>query len=299
MNSHFTAILKEYACWFDTLGYNVKTQKRYKGIIRQFFNYLKTSDIKHISQLNHKHIKTYFNYVQTIKSRKTNETYSITHLNDIFFSVDTLCRFLHDMQMSNTPTPLNYRIKADEQQYIESIIPLTVEEIRQLRQAIPLTYANRSFELREKRHQELQLIFALCYGCALRRTEAYQLTADNIDFDRKTLFVRQGKNYKDRIVPMSKNVCQTLKDYIYNFRNFLKLNHNRLLIHSLSDLHKSLKQVQQVNNNKPNKRLSFHVLRHSIATHLLQNGMSIEAIAKFLGHSSLRSTQIYTHIINR
>jgi integrase/recombinase XerD len=47
------------------------------------------------------------------------------------------------------------------------------------------------------------------------------------------------------------------------------------------------------------KRPTFHVLRHSIATHLLQNGMTIENIARFLGHNSLSSTQIYTHIINR
>ena len=299
MNNHYKNILVEYVLWFDTLGYNPKTQKRYKGIIQQFFTYLQANDTKHLNQLNHKQIKTYFNYIQNIKSRKTGETYSISHLNDIFFAVDSLCRFLNDMQMNEPPTPLNYRIKADEQQYIESIIPFSVEEIQQLRQTIPLTYANRSFELREQRHKELELIFALCYGCALRRMEAYNLTADDIDFDRKTLFVRQGKNYKDRIVPMSENVCQTLKDYIYNFRNFLKLSHNRLLIHSLSELHKTLKQTQKANGNKVEKRLSFHILRHSMATHLLQNGMKVEAIAKFLGHSSLRSTQIYTHIVNR
>jgi integrase/recombinase XerD len=48
-----------------------------------------------------------------------------------------------------------------------------------------------------------------------------------------------------------------------------------------------------------NKRLYFHILRHSIAGHLLQNGMTVENIARFLGHNSLKSTQIYTHIINR
>ena len=79
--------------------------------------------------------------------------------------------------------------------------------------------------------------------------EAYNLTAKDVDFDRKTLFVNQGKGYKDRIVPMNENVCNTLKDYIYNFRHRLKLNHNRLFIHSLSNLHTTLKEVQKATQN--------------------------------------------------
>jgi len=145
------------------------------------------------------------------------------------------------------------------------------------------------------------LIFALCYGCALRRMEAYNLTAKDVDFDRKTLFVKQGKNYKDRIVPMNDNVCNTIKDYIYNFRHRLKLPHNRLFIHSLGHLHVMLKEAQQATENLQikEKRLYLHLLRHSMATHLLQNGMDIESIARFLGHNSLVSTQVYTHIVNR
>lgn len=302
MNGSYKDILQQYTHWFDTLGYNAKTRKRYTQIIGHFLDYLQAHNITHISQLNTKIIRTYFDYVQTVKSRKTGETYSIVHLNDIFLGVDKLCQFLHDMGMNNAPAPLNYRIKHDQQQdNIDKIQPFTIEEIKQLRDAIPLTYQDKDFRQQETRHKELELIFALCYGCALRRMEAYKLTAQDIDFDRKTLFVRQGKNYKDRIVPLNDNVCDTLKDYIYNFRNLLKLEHNRLFVHSLSELHKSLKKVQKATQNEEiqAKRLYFHILRHSMATHLLQNGMDIESISRFLGHSSLISTQLYTHIINR
>lgn len=176
-----------------------------------------------------------------------------------------------------------------------------MEEIKELQQAIPDTYQNLPFAERQAKQYDLKLIFALCYGCALRRMETYNLTAKDVDFDRKTLFVNQGKGYKDRIVPMNENVCNTLKDYIYNFRHRLKLNHNRLFIHSLSNLHTTLKQLQKATQNPQiaQKRLYFHLLRHSMATHLLQNGMDIESIARFLGHSSLVITQIYTHIVNR
>lgn len=302
MNTHYKTILEQYALWYDTLGYNAKTRKRYTGIMAQFFEWLEANNINHITLLNHARIKTYFEHVQMVKSHKTQETYSVIHLNDIFFAVDRLCQFLTEMGMTTAPTPLNFRIKIDQKQAdIDNIIPFSIEEIKQLQQAIPNAYENLPFAERQAKLYELKLIFALCYGCALRRMEAYKLTAQDIDFDRKTLFVRQGKNYKDRIVPMNDNVCNTLKDYIYNFRHRLKLKHNRLFIHSLSNLHTTLKEVQQATENPQirEKRLYFHILRHSMATHLLQNGMDIESIARFLGHSSLVSTQVYTHIVNR
>jgi integrase/recombinase XerD len=302
MNSHYNSILEQYALWYDTLGYNPNTRKRYAGIMALFFEWLQENNINHISELNHDNIKAFFEYVQSAKSKKTGETYSIVHLNDIFFAVDKLCQFLTEMGMNNTPTPLNFRIKTDQRQLdIDNINPFTIDEIKELQNAITDTYANLPFAERQIKHYELRLIFALCYGCGLRRMEAYKLTAKDVDFDRKTVFVKQGKFYKDRIVPMNENVCNTLKDYIYNFRSRLKIKHNRLFVHSISNVFCLLKEVQKTTNNPQiqEKRLYFHILRHSIATHLLQNGMEIESIAHFLGHNSLISTQIYTHIINR
>jgi len=302
MNEHYNIILEQYALWYETLGYHSNTKRRYTSIIRSFFYYLQKHNINHITLLNHKHIKNYFEHIQVIKSRKTKKTYSIAQLNDIFFAVDKLCQFLIEMGMNTTPTPLNFRIKTDQQQAtIDNTHPFTIEEIKQLQNVIPNTYQHLPFAERQTKHYELKLIFALCYGCALRRMEAYNLTAKDIDFDRKTIFIKQGKGYKDRIVPMNDNVRNTIKDYIYNFRHRLKLNHNRLFVHSLSHLHTTLKELQQATENEQiqEKRIYFHVLRHSIATHLLQNGMDIESIARFLGHSSLISTQVYTHIINR
>jgi len=145
----------------------------------------------------------------------------------------------------------------------------------------------------------MRLVFALFYGCGLRMSEGLKLTIDDIDFDRKTVFVRQGKNYKDRIVPMSEGVFKIVESYVYNFRNRYKLTHNRLFIHKKITLRRGLIETQKACDNPEiqEKRITLHVLRHSIATHLLQNGVNIENIAKFLGHTSLASTQIYTHLI--
>jgi integrase/recombinase XerD len=77
---------------------------------------------------------------------------------------------------------------------------------------------------------ELKLIFVLYYACGLRRSEGWNLQLKDVDFDKKTVFVHQGKYYKDRVVPMSAGVYKDLQDYIYNFRYHLKLKHNRLFM---------------------------------------------------------------------
>ena len=127
----------------------------------------------------------------------------------------------------------------------------------------------------------------------------WNLQIQDIDFDKKTIFVRQGKGSKDRIVPMSEGVYKEVQNYIYNFRHRLKLNHNRLFIYNAQAQFLRLKHLQKIckDENIKAKRITLHSLRHSIATHLLENGMKIENIALFLGHSDLDSTQIYTHFV--
>ena len=268
--------------------------------MRDFFEWLESKQIQSINLLTAKHIKDYHNYLEHRPNKKNKERLlGISCLNHNFIAVDKLLEFLHQHGMENAPVPTNRRLKIDEQERIRKIEVLTKEEIKTLYNNIPHTYQHRTFEERQAKQYELKLIFALYYACALRRTEGWKLQVQDVDFDRKTVFVKQGKNYKDRIVPMSEGAYRDLQDYIYNFRHRLKLNHNRLFISITWTLNKSLQHLQSICKDETiqSKRLSLHVLRHSIATHLLQNGMSMENIAQFLGHSSLDTTQIYTHLI--
>lgn len=102
---------------------------------------------------------------------------------------------------------------------INKILPLTQAEIKELYSNIENTYPKLSFLDREIKHYQLKLIFALYYGCGLRKSEGYNVTFDDVNFENRTVFVRQGKNYKDRIIPMNEGVYKALQDYIYNFRN--------------------------------------------------------------------------------
>jgi integrase/recombinase XerD len=270
--------------------------------MQEFFTFLQSKGITHIMELNNEAIRSYFEHLQT-RSNKVKGTggLSAPHLNKNFDAIDKFLEFLHHIGMEHAPQPLKYRVEYNDQTRKDKIQPFTQDEIKTLQAHIKDVYPQYTHRQREKKQEQLKLIFALCYACGLRRQEAHKLEVKDIDFERKTIFVRQGKGYKDRIIPVNRNIIKALEHYIYNFRNFYPAKHSRLLIDEVCILGRDLKELQRVTPQSSIKRknLHFHILRHSIATHLLQNGMSVEFIGKFLGHSSLDSTQIYTHIINR
>ena len=300
MNTGYKTILTEYLTWIDTLGYSNGIIDSCKSGSNEFLEWLENKQVQHINLLTAKHINEYHNYLETRPNKCfKGRLLSSAHLNKNYFAVDKLLEFLHQYGMTGAPVPTNKRIKLDQQERIDKIEILTQQEIKTLYNSIPNTYIDFSFRERQAKHYELKLIFALFYGCGLRRSEGYNICLQDVDFDRKTVFVRQGKNYKDRIVPMSDGVYRELQDYIYNFRHRLKLNHNRLFISDIQVMRLRLKYLQNTCQDEDikAKNVTLHGLRHSIATHLLQNGMNIENISLFLGHGSLDSTQIYTHLI--
>ena len=300
MNAHYKTITAEYGTWLDTLGYSNALIYGNKQHLKEFFGWLENRQIQSITQLTAKHVTDYHAYLETRPNKMfRGRLLCAPYLTHNFMAIDKLLEFLHQYGMENAPVPVKRSTKINREEQILKIQVLTQQEIKTLYNSIPDTHQWLNFEKRQAKHYELKLIFALYYGCGLRKSEGYNLRIQDVDFDKKTVFVRQGKNYKDRIVPMNDHVCSIVKDYVYNFRHLLKLNHNRLFISAKNTIKGKLKHLQK-NCNDENikaKRLSLHILRHSIATHLLQNGMSIENISLFLGHCSLDTTQIYTHLI--
>ncbi|GHV59602.1 tyrosine recombinase XerC [Bacteroidia bacterium] len=300
MNTSYKAIETEYLVWLDTLGYSKDVIRASRYGVHFFFEWLENRQIQSIIQLTNRHITEYHTYLETRPNWKyKGQMLSANHLNKNFIAIDKLLEFLHQYGMNNAPIPTNRRMEIDKEARILKIETLTQAEIKTLLGCIPNTYLNLPFAERQEKQAELRAIFALFYGCGLRRSEGHKLRIKDIDFDRKTVFVEQGKNYKDRIIPMSAGVYKELQDYVYNYRSRQKLKHNRLFDCHKAVLGNKLKYLQSVCDDESikAKRLSLHILRHSIATHLLQNGMSIENIALFLGHSCLDTTQIYTHLI--
>jgi len=149
-------------------------------------------------------------------------------------------------------------------------------------------------------------MLAAFYSCGLRRNEVYHLDMNDIIFEKQLLHVRKAKGYKERIVPVTKQSLQYLENYLYDARPYFCNDKNEafFVTHSGKRLGgtmmlRRLQQLIQLTGNATlqSKDIHLHTLRHSIATHLLQNGMKLEKIKEFLGHSSLESTQIYTHFL--
>lgn len=144
-----------------------------------------------------------------------------------------------------------------------------------------------------------ELIFEILYQTGIRQSELRMLKDVDVDGDALTLKVR-GKRNKERIIPIGKELYVMIEEYkgLREEQNFI--NDNTALIVDDKGRDASPKFIYKVVHNilmdiTTIEQKSPHVLRHSFATHLLNRGADIRAIQKLLGHSSLNSTQIYTH----
>ncbi|MFM7859067.1 MAG: tyrosine-type recombinase/integrase, partial [Flammeovirgaceae bacterium] len=144
-------------------------------------------------------------------------------------------------------------------------------------------------------------ILHVYYGCGLRRNEGTKLNVGDVQFRNRMLYVREGKGGKGRAIPMTEKVSEELKAYCYQERKskpnetafFVSFRGTRLHGQSVNKELKKLCTAARIG-----KEVSLHSLRHSIATHLLESGLSVEYVREFLGHANLETTQRYTQIKN-
>jgi len=139
-------------------------------------------------------------------------------------------------------------------------------------------------------------MLSLIYACGLRRSELLNLKSGDIDRQRGVLFIRQSKGKKDRIVPISKKITDILEEYsmYYKTERYLFEGQIKGAQYSASSLMKVLgESCTKVGILKP---VTLHWLRHSYATHLLESGTDLRFIQELLGHSSSKTTEIYTHV---
>ena len=141
-----------------------------------------------------------------------------------------------------------------------------------------------------------RIVLTLIYSAGLRSQEVINLKISDIDFERKTIHIRQSKYKKDRIVPLSDYMAKGLKIYI-------SVEHPQIWLFNGKELDgrysvKGLSWVMRENLKKTNikKQVNLHSLRHSYATHLLEDGINIVIIKELLGHSQILTTMVYLHV---
>lgn len=299
-NPSYEYLEKAYREWLDILGYCKESTDHMPAIVREFLHYLERQGRTQINQLTPKDYKGYFNHISSRSNLRRGGGLSNNYLNKHIQSLEKFYEFLIHKGTQGVPPVTLRQLKLETR----DITVLTEEEIKQLYKATGRgTAANHFTEALGSRDRAMLTVF---YGCGLRRNEGVHLTVDDINFDRRILHVRKGKNYKERFVPFNKNASKMLQEWIYDHRPGLVKSpkEGSLFIGRVgnpmkgSSLYVRLKLLQLSTESieLQQKELGLHTLRHSIATHLLTNGMELQKIQRFLGHSSLESTQIYTHL---
>lgn len=306
-NQSYEYLQQSFREWLDVLGYAESTVYNLPNHIRELLYYLEQNHINHIKQLDNKLIQQYYQHLKLRSNQRQGGGLSNAYLNKHLQALYKFTDYLRQSGRMVLPT-LNIDWEQNQTTDIET---LTVHEIKELYQLTESYQHNISryhpkylFEAIASRDRAILTIF---YGCGLRRNEGYHLNIDDIHWEKGTLHVRKGKGYKERFVPLNTTNLKYLQEYVYDYRPilykskqqeafFISQRGKRMNAQSIA-LRLKLLQHRSSNIKLQQKNIRLHVLRHSIATHLLQNGMSLEKISRFLGHSSLESTQIYTHLL--
>lgn len=175
------------------------------------------------------------------------------------------------------------------------------EKIKHPRQAsrLPVILAREEIKkmIELTKNPKHKMMLAIAYAAGLRVSEVVRLRANDFDLDGLMLTVRQGKGKKDRVTVLSAGLVADLRqmlvgkkggEYVFESERGGKLTE--------ATAQKVFYQAMQRAGIK--KPATFHSLRHSFATHLLENGTDVRFVQELLGHANIRTTQIYTHVTN-
>lgn len=305
-NQSFRYLECSFREWLDIQGFAPSTVYNFPNHIRELLFFLEGEGVNNIKGLEVRHIYAHYERLKERKRINRGGGLSNGHLNKHIQAIRRFADYLRKVGRIELPA---LKLCNEEENY--RVTFLTEVEVKMLFDASKqrpdhLSVSEETLLALQARDRAMLAIF---YGCGLRRNEGVHLDLSDINFDRSTLHVRKGKNNKERLVPIGKTTLKHLQEYVYDHRSLLvksntidaffislrglRMNGQSMLIRLKKLLHYTDDLTLQA------KEVGLHTLRHSIATHLLAAGMPLESISRFLGHSSLESTQIYTHLTER
>lgn len=269
--------LKEIQVWLQISGYAAKSIEGFSWIIKRLFVWMQRQDYPVLNEV------ILAEYILFLEDKTwTENTYRIT-----FYGIKKYLQYLFMVRHINIDVRLpQFSAKYEARTY------LSQEQIQKIYRFL----AQHPDPIQQNRWR---MIMAVLYGAGLRISEALKLKISDIDVQKRHLWVQKGKGGRSRFVPLTDHSIRAIKAYITQtrpapkpaFAAYLMIS-ERGSICSSATIRYHLERLAEANQIP---FFSPHILRHSIATHLLQQGMSIYQIRDFLGHKSLLSTQVYTH----
>lgn len=264
-------------------GLSQNTLISYQRDLNQYIDYLINEEkLNNIKQINRSHIVNFLYHLQNNGRAKTTIARMISSIRA--FHQFLLREKLHDQDPS-----VHIEIPKMEKNIPEI---LTTEEVQALLDA---SLGDAPFDYRNKAMLEV------LYATGMKVTELCSLQVDDVHLAMN--FVHCHNNGKERIIPIGKKASEALDLYMSHARNHLlkKNQHDFLFVNHLGmpltrqGFWKILKTLSQKANI--NKKITPHMLRHSFAAHLLENGADLRAVQEMLGHANLSTTQVYTQLL--
>ncbi|WP_257667934.1 site-specific tyrosine recombinase/integron integrase [Parapedobacter tibetensis] len=258
--------IDRFSDWMRSKLYSDSTVRTYTGALQLFLRYLEN---KPLAEIGNEDLE------QFVKGYIIAGNYSASFQNQVVNGVKLFFRIIQNKKLD--PDRI-HRPKTPK------LLPnvLSKEEVKEILEA--------------HRNVKHKIMLSLIYACGLRRSELLNLKIHDVDSKRHLLIVRRAKGQKDRVVPLSDKALTLLRDYYRNEKplNFLFEGDRRGEQYSGTSLQKVLKSALE--KAKIKKPVTLHWLRHSYATHLLENGTDLRYIQEILGQKSSKTTEIYTHV---
>jgi site-specific recombinase XerD len=303
----FITLEKDFLHWLEALGYSPSTIDTRRRSVREFLLYLERCEIDSVEKITSYKANRFVRYLKRRENKQRGAGLSTATIN---VGISTVNKFFEYLRQSSTGF-----FALDNLSYLnENYHPrefLTQDDIMALYDA---TYYQGHFvrpetqALQRAISQRDRAMLGVYYGCGLRKSEGTGLVLPDVLTRRGLILVRKGKGSKERYVPVSGKSLEHITEYLQVGRPFLvstsSFSTESFFVNKYGErcsaqaLTYSLHKLVKCSGSLQDKRPSLHTLRHSIATHLLQSGMQIEMIQQFLGHQSLESTQVYTHLAN-
>lgn len=262
-----------------------KTADAYYRDIKRFIDFLEQNDIHDFKEVDKNIV---FEYIEVLRSGKiTNVKLNNNSFNRNLSALRSFYHYLNRfMNVENNP----FMAFKSTKKAIKLPEFLTFDEIDSM---INVLDEDNEDELRDK------AIISLLYACGLRLSELTSLHLDNINFIDDYVIVT-GKGNKQRLVPFYKECHDILVKYINTVRIKYQKSDDHVFLNKNGKA-LSNRYIQKIIDNialkaNINKNVHPHMIRHSFATHLLDNGADLRVVQELLGHENLSTTQIYTHV---
>jgi site-specific recombinase XerD len=261
-------------------GYTHKTTKRYKQVIGYYCRFAKINNLEEVTSEN---LRSLFYYGRTERKWTANTFLHYHKSLVVFFRWCIKNGYMELNPMIEIEVPKLSKRLPDK---------LTKQDALKLLEVV----YNFPYSHKFLRHRNYA-IFSLFLYAGLRKQELLNLKFTDIDIENLSIFIRQGKGNKDRVVPINHNLAQSLKNYVDERK---KLNKNCPQFFTSFNLDQGftesgLKRLIDKVRNTSGIIFTAHKLRHTFATLLLEGGCDIYSLSKMMGHSDIKTTTIYLY----